>query len=235
MAIDHALLDRAERLGESWLRLYEWAPHCLSFGRHEPASLRYDAEHISARGIDTVRRPTGGRAVWHAEELTYSVATPYSRFGTVQTAYLEIHEMLAGALKMLGLPASLAAPSRTPPLDTGACFASPVGGEIMVDGRKVVGSAQLRSGKALLQHGSVLLRDSQNVVRELMKEDRAFDPSRPRMEPWAEAGEVADAITAVASRRWQGDWERGTDQAAVLKEASIYYPHYRSAEWTWCR
>ena len=235
MAVDHALLERAQRQGESWLRLYEWAPHCLSFGRHEPASLRYDAEHISARGIDTVRRPTGGRAVWHAEELTYSVATPYSRFGTVQTAYLEIHEMLAGALKMLGLPASLAAPSRTPPLDTGACFASPVGGEIMVDGRKVVGSAQLRSGKALLQHGSVLLRDSQNVVRELMKEDRAFDPSRPRMEPWAEAGEVADAITAVASRRWQGDWERGTDQAAVLKEASIYYPHYRSAEWTWCR
>jgi lipoate-protein ligase A len=148
---------------------------------------------------------------------------------------LEIHEMLADALKMLGASASLAGRSRTPPLDTGACFASPVGGEIMVGGRKVVGSAQLRSGKALLQHGSVLLRDSQNVVRELMKEDRGFDRSRPRMELWAEAGEVAHAITAAASRRWEGDWERGTDQAAVLKEASIYYPHYRSADWTWCR
>src|SRR5919112_6335644 len=175
MAIDHALLERAQRQGESWLRLYQWPPHCLSFGRHEPASLRYDAEHISARGIDTVRRPTGGRAVWHAEELTYSVATPYTRFGTLQSAYGEIHEMLADALKMLGVSVSLAGRRRPPPLDAGACFAHAVGGEIMVGGRKVVGSAQLRSGDAVLQHGSILLRDSQSVVRELMKEDRASD------------------------------------------------------------
>src|ERR671920_983744 len=100
MAIDHALLQRAERQSESWLRLYQWDPYCLSFGRHEPATLRYDAEQILARGIDTVRRPTGGRAVWHAQELTYSLAAPYSRFGTLHAAYVEIHQMLAEALKM---------------------------------------------------------------------------------------------------------------------------------------
>ena len=235
MAIDHALLERAERKGESWLRLYQWAPHCLSFGRHEPAYRRYDSERILAGGIDTVRRPTGGRAVLHAQELTYSVATPYSRFGTLHAAYLEIHQMLADALRTLGVAVSLADPRRTPPLDSGACFANPVGGEIMMDGRKVVGSAQLRSGSALLQHGSVLLKDSQNVVRELMKEGRKPAPLPIQQEPWVEAAEVAEAITAVARRRWQGDWECGTDEAVLLEEASIHYSHYSSAAWTWCR
>jgi lipoate-protein ligase A len=235
MAMDHTLLDRAERQGESWFRLYQWAPHCLSFGRHEPACGRYDAERISARGIDTVRRPTGGRAVWHAHELTYSVAAPYSRFGTLHAAYLEIHLMLADALKMLGVAVSLADRRRTPPLDSGPCFAHSAGGEIMMEGRKVVGSAQLRSGSALLQHGSVLLQDSQNVVRELMNEDRKPAPILIQQEPWAEAGDVAEAIAAVATRRWQGDWERGTDEAALLEEASIHYPHYSSDAWTWSR
>lgn len=235
MAIDHALLERAERQGEGWLRLYQWAPHCLSFGRHEPASLRYDTDHITALGIDTVRRPTGGRAVWHAEELTYSVAAPYSRFGTMKAAYLEIHQMLASALRRLGAAVSLAHQGRTPPLNSGPCFAHPVGGEIMMSGRKVVGSAQLRSGTALLQHGSVLLQDGQNLVRELMKEDRTSDPTPLRAEPWAEAADVAEAIAAVASRRWEGEWERGTDEAAILEEASIHYPHYSSAAWTWSR
>ena len=235
MSIDQALLERAEREGESWLRLYRWGPHCLSFGRHEPARLRYDAEQISARGLDTVRRPTGGRAVWHAEELTYSIATPYSQFGSLNAAYLEIHQMLAGALQMLGLTVSLADPGRTPPLNSGACFAHPVGGEIMMRGRKVVGSAQLRSGTALLQHGSVLLQDSQNVVRELMKEDQMPDPPPIPAERWAEAEDVADAIIATAAGRWNGEWERDTDEPAVLKEASIHYPHYSSAAWTWAR
>ena len=76
MAIDQVLLQRAQHQGESWLRLYQWAPHCLSFGRHEPASRRYDPERIQELGIDTVRRPTGGRAVWHARELTYAVVAP---------------------------------------------------------------------------------------------------------------------------------------------------------------
>ncbi|HJR18075.1 MAG TPA: hypothetical protein VJ808_14595 [Gemmatimonadales bacterium] len=235
MAIDQALLERAERQGESWLRLYQWAPYCLSFGRHEPASRRYDAQHISACGIDTVRRPTGGRAVWHAQELTYSVATPYSCFGTLNAAYLEIHRMLADALLMLGAAVSLAGRRRTPPLDSGACFASPVGGEIMMGGRKVVGSAQLRSGTALLQHGSVLLQDSQNVVRELMRQEPMPNPSCVSVGPWAEPGEVAEAISAVATRRWQGDWVCATDPASVLEEASIHYSHYSSPAWTWSR
>src|SRR3954468_9846348 len=94
MAIDHTLLERAERFSERWLRLYQWSPSCLSFGRHEPAARRYDASRIAALGIDTVRRPTGGRAVWHSQELTYAVATPGADFGSLRAAYQEIHTML---------------------------------------------------------------------------------------------------------------------------------------------
>src|SRR4029434_4665896 len=66
-AIAQTLLDLASQAGFAVLRLYRWEPFCLSFGRHEPALRRYGRASIEARGIDTVRRPTGGRAVWHAQ------------------------------------------------------------------------------------------------------------------------------------------------------------------------
>src|SRR3954454_7887312 len=91
MAIDLSLLDRSERSGDTWLRLYRWHPSCLSFGRHEPAMRRYDVEQISRLGLDTVRRPTGGRAVWHARELTYALTGPIAQFNSPHAAYLEIH------------------------------------------------------------------------------------------------------------------------------------------------
>src|SRR4051812_42552044 len=84
MAIDQTLLEHAEQSDESWLRLYQWSPHCLSFGRHEPAALRYNRTRIEALGIDAVRRPSGGRAVWHAQELTYAVAARSEHFGSLR-------------------------------------------------------------------------------------------------------------------------------------------------------
>jgi lipoate-protein ligase A len=235
MAIDHSLLERAEQFGESWLRLYQWAPHCLSFGRHEPAMRRYDRRRIVSLGMDTVRRPTGGRAVWHAQELTYAVAAPSSHFGSLGAAYLEIHRMLAEALCELGVRAHLAPEVRTLPLDSGACFSQPVGGEIMVAGRKVVGSAQLRQGVALLQHGSILLRDDQDVVAELTSGNSV--PTRPPAfpEPWAQVPDIAHAITTAAARRWPAVWEPVFDVSAVLSGAVSHHMLYRSAAWTWAR
>src|ERR671914_1485004 len=97
MAIDQAMLERAAA-GEHWLRLYRWAPHCLSFGRHEPAKRRYDRPKIGELGLDVVRRPTGGRAVWHAEELTYALAAPTAWFASLRSAYHTIHDVLRRAL-----------------------------------------------------------------------------------------------------------------------------------------
>ena len=151
MATDEALLERANSSGESFLRLYRWDPPCLSLGRNEPA--------LERPGIATVRRPTGGRAVWHEHEVTYAVAAPIITFGRLRDAYRAIHERLAAALRSLGADVTLAADRPTRPLRArpNACFAETVGGEVLAGGRKVIGSAQVRRGAAFLQHGSILL------------------------------------------------------------------------------
>jgi lipoate-protein ligase A len=139
MAIDQTLLEQSAGQGLAFLRLYRWAPYCLSFGRHEPAGRRYGRDRVKALGVDVVRRPTGGRAVWHARELTYAVSAP-DPFGSLPEAYQRIHRMLRDAVCLLGAQAELAPnPGRIPGPADGACFAAPVGGEIVVQGRKVVG------------------------------------------------------------------------------------------------
>jgi lipoate-protein ligase A len=236
MSLDMALLDRAERNGESWLRLYQWEPHCLSFGRHEPASRAYDTDRIRALGLDTVRRPTGGRAVWHARELTYAVAAPWRVFGSLRGAYLEIHRLLGQALEAAGLATSLAPRVRTAALDAGACFSQPVGGEVLADGRKVVGSAQLRQGDSLLQHGSILLDGDQRLV-ERLRRNGATPPVPDATDglPPLTPEEVAGRIAELASLQWTGWWHRVIRPEPVLRAASSHYPQFQSSSWTWAR
>lgn len=188
MARDDALLHAAALDGAAFLRLYRWSPPCLSFGRNEPALARYDRAEIERRGWDVVRRPTGGRAVWHEDEVTYAVAAPIAAFGSLQQSYCAIHERLATALRSLGVAAQLAPKNgRSPGPGAGACFASPVGGEVTVHGRKVVGSAQVRLGSAFLQHGSILLGGSQDNIGAV-----SYQPS---------AVSQATTLSAVLSRR----------------------------------
>lgn len=157
MRIDAALLDDALHSRCSFLRLYCWDPPTLSIGRNQPLpSLERD-------GIAIVRRPTGGQAVWHEHEVTYAVAAPLAGFGSLRIAYRAIHSRLAAALLAMGVDAVLA-PAVRPAARLTSCFAAAVGGEILVNGLKLVGSAQVRRGDAFLQHGSILLDGSQEVV-----------------------------------------------------------------------
>ena len=236
MALDMALLDLAESHGESWFRLYQWEPHCLSFGRHEPASRTYDIERIRALGLDTVRRPTGGRAVWHASELTYAVAAPWQVFGSLRAAYFQIHSVIGEALATVGIETSLAPRVQTAPLDSGGCFSQPVGGEVLANGRKVVGSAQLRRGSALLQHGSILLEGDQRLVASLRR-GSAPDVESEAVAPWSSpnAANVADGIAEYAALRWTGRWDRVSNPEPVLQAAFRYYPQFQSSTWTWAR
>jgi lipoyl(octanoyl) transferase len=235
MAIDLALLERAAG-GEAWLRLYAWSPSCLSFGRHEPAARRYDRERITALGLDVVRRPTGGRAVWHAAELTYAVAAPATALGTLREAYREIHRVIRNAIRTLGVPADLAPAGAAIPPDAGACFAAPVGGEIIVGDNKLVGSAQLRENGALLQHGSVLLADDQAMVARLTKGVAPADRSAPlaqvlgRQVSWEEA---AAAVTEAAADRWGSPGVHPGDCASVVHQAGDHAARFRSSDWTW--
>ena len=235
MAIDQAMLERAAA-GERWLRLYRWAPHCLSFGRHEPALRRYDRPKITDLGLDVVRRPTGGRAVWHAEELTYALAVPGDALGGLRQAYQEIHRMLLGALEMLGARAEMAPARRTAGLNAGSCFASPAAGEIVIGGRKVVGSAQLREGAGLLQHGSILLRGQQAPVQDVTLGARPRDLAGPLADAIGRSPgllEVADAVATAAADRWGGAWERTAMPADLLSDAALHEVRFRSPEWTW--
>lgn len=236
MAIDQALLERAGRHGERWLRLYRWSPHCLSFGRHERAARRYDRERIAATGLDLVRRPTGGRAVWHAAELTYAIALPAASLAGIRSTYLEIHRMLLAALRSLEVDATLAEDMPVPSLDAGACFARPVGGEIMVAGRKVVGSAQVREAGGLLQHGSILLGDDQSMVAAVSRGDPPRDGSAPLERltgrPFPPAA-MARAIAATAAAQWPGIWHEAANVAAALAGAERHLPRFASEDWTW--
>ena len=234
MAVDSVLLRRAEG-GERWLRLYAWEP-CLSFGRHEPARRRYDAERIACRGLRVVRRPTGGRAVWHAAELTYAVAAPADGMGALREAYLAIHTMLRDALRSLGAAAELAPPAPPRSVAAGACFAAAAGGEVLIGSRKVVGSAQLRQGGALLQHGSLLLDGSQDVVAAVSRGTPAPDGSVSlslalgRPIGWEE---VSRAIVATAERAWGVRQCAQDDARAILDDAGLAGDRFRSDAWTW--
>jgi lipoate-protein ligase A len=170
MARDLALLDLVVERGVGFVRTYTWAPYALSFGANEPAIKRYDRDEIVRRGLAVVRRPTGGRAVWHAEELTYAVAAPEGALGTLAESYRTIHEILQEALTTLGGSFALApSPPRSLGVDAGACFASPAGGEVITDLGKVVGSAQLRERGGSLQHGSILLGNKQELVASITR------------------------------------------------------------------
>lgn len=238
MAIDQTLLELAGEEGLSVLRIYRWAPHTLSFGRNEPAARRYDRAAIEREGVPTVRRPTGGRAVWHARELTYAVAAPAGQFGTLPAAYHAIHAMLADGLHALGADATLAADRSVAGLDAGACFASPAGGEVMIQGRKVVGSAQVRVGDGMLQHGSLLLDDDQSRMMTLTLGQAPAGlevPLNRILTRPIRFENAAAALAAAARRAWPGEWQDLTASAPILERALTYLPRFSSDEWTWRR
>jgi lipoate-protein ligase A len=238
MAYDQALLDLAAR-GEATLRIYQWDPWCLSFGRHEPALRRYDRTMIESLGLDTVRRPTGGRAVWHAQELTYAVAAPAAAFGDLARAYRLIHAMLQQAVAELGVQAVLAsAPAKPLSLDAGACFATPAGGEVVTSAGKLVGSAQLRQNGALLQHGSLLLDGDQRLVRTVAQGDAAEAHGTTLTEALGRPVSFTEAASAVASAAasWPGRWhELRTPSFALEELAARHAEQFRSPAWTWRR
>jgi lipoate-protein ligase A len=238
MARDQGLLDLADGEGIAVLRLYAWQPFCLSFGRNEPALRRYDRESIHQSGLDCVRRPTGGRAVWHARELTYAVAAPIAVFGSLRAAYREIHLMLSGAVRQLGAMASLAgSPARAAALDSGSCFASPAGGEVMVDGAKLIGSAQLQQGSALLQHGSLLLEDTQDMVHRVTRGSPPASQDRPLAAILGRGISFEEAAGAVAAQAeaWSSGWTPWNQESELDSLARSHAARFRSPEWTWRR
>ena len=168
MALDEALLERAASTGAAVFRVYSWATPTLSFGRNQAARGFYDADRARASGVEVVRRPTGGRSLLHHREITYSVTAPVAHLGSLRESYTRINRLLVGGLQRLGVSVEVAAPlERALPPSAAPCFERPASGELVVDGRKLVGSAQWRDQGALLQHGSILIEDDQRLVSVL--------------------------------------------------------------------
>lgn len=166
MAVDEALLIHCGR-GEAppTLRFYTWEPAAVSLGGCQDIRAEIDREACRRLGVGWVRRPTGGRAVFHGADLTYSVAAPGEILpGGVLAVYRRLAEGLLAGLRRLGVPAELVSrPGRggaTPGgglAGAGPCFMAPSWWEVTVGGRKLVGSAQARRRGAVLQHGSIPL------------------------------------------------------------------------------
>ncbi len=174
MEKDLELLQRAAA-GEipPVLRLYSWSPPAVSLGRNQHPERVVDGRACREMGIDVVKRPTGGRAVIHLGEITYSIVVgdnyPGLSSGVLESYHLISRGLLEG-LRLLGIEADLALGEETGPgITPGSCFDTPAAYEVQVHGKKVIGSAQLRQRGALLQHGSILMELPLSYYQRLLK------------------------------------------------------------------
>jgi lipoate-protein ligase A len=180
MAVDEAILEAVHRgSAKPTLRLYAWSPPCLSLGYAQPSG-DVDFEYLNASGWQIVRRPTGGRAILHTDELTYSIICPHSEprvAGSVLESYQRLSAALLGALQLLGIPAqALEKNSRkqNSGIQNPVCFETPSNYEITVSGKKIIGSAQARRREGILQHGSFpLFGDLTRITSALCFPDEA--------------------------------------------------------------
>ena len=206
MEVDEALVRAlSEREGHPTIRVYGWKPSAISLGWNQRME-EIDLERALADGIDVVRRPTGGRAILHSEELTYSV-TMEAGGKNILSVYNEISRALVHGLRKLGADASLEKsqphfPTLYQSATSAACFSSSARYEIQMGGRKLVGSAQRRYAgdnghDVVLQHGSLLLGDDhKRLVRYLRLEN---DGLRERLT--AEMDEKTTDLSTALGRR----------------------------------
>lgn len=199
MRRDAALLAAAEAGAPPVLRVFRFEPPGITLGRAQDPARELDLERCRASGVGWAVRPTGGRAIFHEHEWTYSLAATLDDpdwGGSLARAYDATSRLLADALTRLGVPARLAKGEARGGLESRAaggaappCFASTARHEIVLDGRKLVGSAQRRTARALLQQGSVLLGPGHLRLADFL----AAPPATRERVREALAGAAADA------------------------------------------
>ena len=228
MAVDESILEHIHR-GESLptLRLYSWNPPCLSLG-HAQSFADVDMERVNAHGWEVVRRVTGGRAILHTDELTYSVTGGPEEpvlAGGVLESYSRIAQALLFAIRELGLPVEMkehitepAALNLNP-----VCFEVPSTYEITVNGKKLIGSAQARKKEGVLQHGSLPLTGDLTRICDalIFKDEASRENAKERL--LARAANVESIISVKT------DWETAA-QAFVKGFESQLGIHFQRGE-----
>lgn len=239
MAADLALADLARRTGESYARVYSWRTPTVSFGRHQRTLGIYAPSLIAADGYDVVRRPTGGRAILHAREITYAFAMPDAG-DSIRARHTHLTGLVAAALGTLGVATS-AAPRRARFESPGVapCFDEPAEGELIADGAKLVGSAQWRADGVVLQHGSILLDDDQaRLTRYLLVAARVGPQPQTLRSLLGRAPSVrefADALGAVLSRDAGAPVKALTPAALDAGDLRRHLTQLHDPAWTWSR
>jgi lipoate-protein ligase A len=206
MAVDEAILEAVGRhLVPPTLRLYTWEPACLSIG-YAQSFTDVDFSSLTAHGWHLVRRPTGGRAILHTDELTYSVAGTQSDprlAGSVLECYRCLASALLAALNRLGVPAEsqACAPSIGQVSKGAVCFEAPSNYEITMHGKKLVGSAQARRKEAVLQHGTIPLVGDLSRITQVL----TFSTENARKEAAERLLARATTVESVLGRQisWQ--------------------------------
>ncbi len=222
MAVDEAILEHAQagrRESLPSLRLYAWDPACLSLGHAQPFA-DVDTTRLQERGWEVVRRATGGRAILHTDELTYSVigsADEPILTGGVLESYNRIALALLSAVKSLDLPVEMKAHAgRSSTTTTNpVCFEVPSTYEITVDGKKLIGSAQARKREGVLQHGSLPLTGDLTRICQVL----VFDNEAARAE--AAKRLLARATTVESALGGAVSWERAAQKFIQAFESEL--------------
>jgi lipoate-protein ligase A len=231
MALDRVLLD-AVTADAPVLRFYSWSAPTLSFGRMQrvPAEL---LRRCAELGVMAVRRPTGGKAILHRHEVTFSIIAPSAGLGSVIESYRTFARAIAAGLRTLGAEAQLCEAQGAPHRRELLCFAAPAQCDLEVGGMKLLGSAQARRGGALLQQNSLPLRLSDDVKERLCGAEAAAEEARIATDLTSALGceplfnEVRDAIVAGFERELGATFElrevtaRESSAAERLRSGSV--------------
>ncbi|MBD7935888.1 MULTISPECIES: lipoate--protein ligase family protein [Cytobacillus] len=259
MALDEALLDwNSEGKIPPVIRFYGWNPATLSIGYFQKVDKEINLEAVKENGLGFVRRPTGGRGVLHEHELTYSVIVPEEHPQmpkTVTEAYRVISEGVLRGFQQLGLEAYFAVPRSKEEKEmlknprSSVCFDAPSWYELVVEGRKVAGSAQTRQKGVILQHGSILLDLDEDKLFSLF--NYSSDRVRERMQRAFSSKAVAineltdrtitygDAVVAFKKGFEEGldiilePYELNAEEMAYVEK--LAKERYENDEWTFKR
>lgn len=224
MAVDEALLLSAQG-GQATLRFYQWSPATLSLGYFQSHADR--ARHAPSQSCAMVRRTTGGGAILHDRELTYSIALPCrERFSTsAEGIYDALHDSLVASLAKFGISASRCERSDPTREENFLCFERRARGDVLLAEFKIAGSAQRRHGGALLQHGSVLLAASEHAptlpgIAELA--GCVWEPPE-FIEIWNQ-----ELSSALGAKLYAGSYSN----AEITRAHDVAANRYEQGEWT---
>ena len=251
MAIDEAILNAvSEGRSPPTVRFYGWRPPCVSIGYAQPMRDSIDLKVCADLGYEWVRRPTGGRAVLHIDELTYSVTAsqdePRVR-GDILTSYRRLSQGIVAGLRYLGARAHLAEGEEGTGTGSAACFDVPSHYEVTALGRKLVGSAQARRRGVVLQHGALPLRGDVGRLAQVLALDKAerealqdklrrraiaLDRVVGRLVSWQEA---AEALAVGFEQALKLVLVREDLTRHELAAATRLQMHYASDEWLFSR